>query len=109
MRDRNHQRDRRDDEDEQWNDEAGDPDEDEDALALIRHQVDVAQGLRDPHERGHAGANHQERTERGAENITADGPHRFARPRSRRTLGAPGPLCPRQRTDAIPRPFLASI
>src|SRR5262245_933401 len=75
VRDRNHQRDRRDDQNEQRNDEAGNADEDENALALIRHQVDVAQGLRDPHERGHAGANHQERTERGAENIPADGPH----------------------------------
>jgi hypothetical protein len=44
-------------------------------LPLIRHQVDVTQCLRDPHERGHAGANDQERTERGAKNIAADGPH----------------------------------
>ena len=75
VRDRDHQRDRRDDQDKQRDDEAGDADEDEDALTLIRHQVDVTQRLRDPHQRGHAGANDQERTERGAKNIAADGPH----------------------------------
>ena len=73
--DRDHQRDRRDDQQQQRNDQTGDADEDEDALALIGHQVDVAQRLRDPHQRGHAGANHQERTERGAKDITPDRPH----------------------------------
>src|SRR5262249_47699513 len=81
--------------DEQRNDEAGDSDEDENALTLIRHQVDVAQRLRDPHERGHAGANHQERTERGAENIAADGPHPiYASPLAteRQCAGPPMPV-----------------
>ena len=68
----------------QRNDQAGDADEDQDALALVGHQVDVAQRLRDPHQRGHADENDQERTERGAENIPADGPHPTTRPRSRR-------------------------
>src|SRR5207244_10484997 len=43
--DRDHQRDRRDDQDQEGNDQAGDADEDEDALALIGHQGDVAQRL----------------------------------------------------------------
>src|SRR5262249_12687668 len=92
MRHRDHQGDRRDDQHEQRNDEAGDADEDEDALALIRHQVDVAHRLRDPHQRGHAGANHQERTKRGAKNIAADGPHPiYASPlaANRRCAGPP--------------------
>ena len=38
------------------------PDEYEDALALIGHQVDVAQRLRDPHQRRDADANDKERT-----------------------------------------------
>src|SRR5262249_10332621 len=94
VRDRNHQRDRRDNQNEQRNDEAGDPDEDENALALIRHQVDVAQGLRDPHERGNAGANQQERTERGAENIPADGPHAICASPLATTPRCPAPPMP---------------
>ena len=94
VRDRDHQRDRRDDQDEQRNDQAGDADEDEDALALIGHQVDVAQRLRDPHQRGHAGANHQERTKRGAKNIAPDGPHtHYASPLAAKPRRA-GPPCP---------------
>ena len=70
--DGDHQRDRRDDHEEQRNDQAGDADEDQDALTLIGHQVDVAQRLSDPHERGHAGANQQERTKSDAKNIAPD-------------------------------------
>src|SRR6266478_8234243 len=106
VRHRDHQRDRRDDQDGQRNDEAGDSDEDENALTLIRHQVDVAQRLRDPHERGHAGANHQERTERGAENIAADGPHPiYASPLATETSVRRAPDARQRRADAIPTPF----
>ena len=42
------------------------------ALALVGHQVDIAQRLRDPHQRCHADANDQERTQSGAKNVPAD-------------------------------------
>ena len=75
MRNRDHQREWGDDLQKQRHDQTGDADEDEDALTLICHQVDVAQGLRDPHQRSNAGANHQKRTQGGAKNIAADRPH----------------------------------
>jgi hypothetical protein len=102
--DRDHQRDRGDDHDEQRNDQAGDADEHQDRLALIGHQIDVAQRLGDPHERRDAHENHQKRPERGAENVTPDRPHSRAQsPRSR--LGRPdvrGPRCLRACPDGEP-------
>ena len=73
------------------------PDEYEDALALVGHQVDIAHRLRDPHQRGDADANDHERTQGGAENIPADGPHPTTRPRSRQNPAvarAPMPAIP---------------
>ena len=80
MRDRDQQRDRRDHQDQQRNDQAGDADEHQDGLTLVGHQVDVAQRLRDPDHGGQADQHDQERTERRAENISADGPHPRRRP-----------------------------
>ena len=56
-------------------DQPSDTDEDQDRLALTGHQVDVAQRLRDPHQRRDAGKDDQEGTKRGAKNIAPDRPH----------------------------------
>ena len=78
--DRDQQRDRRDHQDEQRNDQAGDADEDQDGLTLAGHQVDVVQRLRDPDHRGQADQYDDKRTKRRAEDISADRPHPTRRP-----------------------------
>ena len=80
VRDRNQQRDRGDHKNEQRYDQAGDPDENQNGLALVGHDVDVAQCLRDPDHRGQTDQHDQERTQRGAENISANRPHSRHRP-----------------------------
>src|SRR5262249_38545057 len=95
MRDRDHERDRSHEQDEQGYDEASDADEDQQCLSLAGHQVDTAQRLRDPHECGHADKNDQERTQRGAKDITPDQPHsRALPPISVWSLVAPGSPLP---------------
>ena len=90
VRDRDQQRDRRDHQNEQRYDQAGDADEDQDGLALAGHDVDVAQRLRDPDHGGQADQHDQERTQGGAENISADRPHPQHRPLIRQQ---PDPAC----------------
>ena len=63
VRHRDHQRDRRDHHDQQWNDQAGDADEDQDGLALAGHEVDVAHRLGEPDRHGQADKHHQKRTQ----------------------------------------------
>src|SRR6478672_12890299 len=100
MRDRDQQRDRRNHKDQQGYDQAGDPDEDKDRLPLAYHDIDVAQRLRYPDHGGQADQHDQERTQRGAKNVSVDGPHPQHRPLIRHkpdpALGFP---------DQAPRPF----
>jgi len=95
-----------DDHDKQGYDQSGQAHEVQKALALVGHQVDVAQRLSDPHQHGYADEHHHERTESGAENITPDRPHPPALPQCRSpTRPHPGPSA---RGDAVngdrPRP-----
>ena len=77
VRDRDHQRDRRDDQHQRRNHQAGDAEKGQDGLALARHQVDAAQRLRNPDHAGQADQNQRKRRERRAENIPVDRPHRY--------------------------------
>ena len=77
MRDRDHQRDRRDDQDQRRNHQAGDAEEGEDGLTLARHQVDAAQRLRNPDHACQADQDQRKRRQRRAENIPVDRPHRY--------------------------------
>ena len=61
VRDRDHQRDRRDDQDQRWNDEAGDAKKRQDGLTLARHQVDAAQRLGNPDHTGEADQDQRKR------------------------------------------------
>ena len=61
VRDRDHQRDRRDDQDQRRNDQAGDAEEGQDGLTLARHQVDAAQRLGNPDHAGEADQDHRKR------------------------------------------------
>ncbi|MGY4332401.1 hypothetical protein ACVWWG_006818 [Bradyrhizobium sp. LB7.2] len=72
MRDRDHQRDRRDDQDQRGHDEAGDAEEGQDGLTLARHQVDAAQRLRNPDHARQADQDQRKRRERRAEDIPVD-------------------------------------
>ncbi|MFK4699097.1 hypothetical protein ABIF42_004691 [Bradyrhizobium diazoefficiens] len=72
VRDRDHQRDRRDDQDQRGHDEAGDAEEGEDGLTLARHQVDAAQRLRNPDHAGEADQDQRKRRQRRAEDIPID-------------------------------------
>jgi hypothetical protein len=78
--DRNDQRDRRDDQHQHRNQQARDADEHQHGLALVGHQVDLAQRVRQPDERGQADTNQQERAERGAENVSVERTHMPAGP-----------------------------
>jgi hypothetical protein len=91
MTDRHDQRDRRNDQDQVRDDKAGNADEDENRLAAIGHQVDVAQRLGDPDDRRQADEHQKERTERGAENINANRPHPPAPSPVAQPRGAPDP------------------
>ena len=75
--DRDHQRDRRDDQNKRRNHQAGDAEKGDDGLALARHQVDAAQRLRNPDHAGEADQDQRKRRERRAENVPVDRPHRY--------------------------------
>jgi hypothetical protein len=75
MADRDHQRDRRDDQHQHRDQQAGDADEHQHGLALVGHQVDLAQRVRQPDDRRQADTNQQERAERGAENVSVERTH----------------------------------
>ena len=77
MRDRDHQRDRRDDQHQRRNHQTGDAEKGDDGLALAGHQVDAAQRLRNPDHPCQADQNQRKRRERRAENIPVDRPHRY--------------------------------
>ena len=77
VRDRDHQRDRRDDQHQRRNDQAGDAEEGQDGLTLARHQVDAAQRLRNPDHARQADQDQRKRRQRRAENILVDRPHRY--------------------------------
>ena len=77
VRDRDHQRDRRDDQHQRRNHQAGDAEKGDDGLALARHQVDAAQRLRNPDHAGEADQDQRKRRERRAENVPVDRPHRY--------------------------------
>ena len=87
--DRNHQRDRRDDQHQHRDQQAGDADEHQHGLALVGHQVDLAQRVRQPDDRGQADANQQERAERGAENVSVERTHMPAGPPVPRDAASP--------------------
>ena len=78
--DRDHQRDRRDHQDQMRDDQAGDAEERQDGLALAGHQVDVAQRLGQPDDRRQADQHQQERPESGAKNVRPIDPIRMRRP-----------------------------
>src|SRR5215471_16161487 len=75
MSDRDHERNRRDDQDELRDDKGGDADKDQNGLALVGHEVDVAKGLRAPDDGSQAGKDDQERAKRRPKDVPADGPH----------------------------------
>ena len=77
VRDRDHQRDRRDDQHQRRNDQAGDAEKGEDGLTLAGHQVDAAQRLRNPDHPCQADQNQRKRRERRAKDIPVDRPHRY--------------------------------
>ena len=77
VRDRDHQRDRRDDQHQRRNHQAGDAEKGNDGLALARHQVDAAQRLRNPDHAGEADQDQRKRRKRRAENVLVDRPHRY--------------------------------
>src|ERR1700704_5839703 len=83
MGDRDHQRDRRDDQHQRRNHQAGDAEKGDDGLALAGHQVDAAQCLRNPDHPCQADQNQCKRRERRAKDILVDRPHRY------RTIPAP--------------------
>src|SRR6202140_5882118 len=83
MRDRDHQGDRGDDQDQRRNDQTGDAEKGYDRLTLAGHQVDAAQRLRNPDHPREADQNQRKRRERRAKNIPVDRPHRY------RTIPAP--------------------
>ncbi len=62
MSDRDQQRDRRDHEHQKRNNQCSDANEDQNGLALVRHDVDIAQGLCDPDDCGQTDQHDQERT-----------------------------------------------
>jgi hypothetical protein len=84
VRDCDQQRNRRDQEDQHRNEKAGDTYEDQNRLSLARHDVDIAERLRDPDDRSQTDQYDQERTQRGAKNISTDRPHPQHRPLIRR-------------------------
>ena len=77
VRDRDHQRDRRDDQDQRRNHQAGDAEKGQDGLALAGHQVDAAQRLRNPDHARQADQHQRKRRQRRAKNILVDRPHRY--------------------------------
>ena len=77
MRDRDHQRDRRNDQHQRRDDEAGDAEKGDDGLTLARHQVDAAQRLRNPDHPCQAHQNQRKRRKRRSKNILVDRPHRY--------------------------------
>src|SRR4029079_2036870 len=77
VRDRDHQRDRRDDQDQRRNHQAGDAEKGDDGLTLARHQVDAAQRLRNPDHAGEADQDQRKRRERRLEDVSVDRPHRY--------------------------------
>ncbi len=74
---RDHQRDRRDDQHQRGNHQAGDAEKGHDGLALARHQVDAAQRLRNPDHARQADQDHRKRPKRRAKDIFVDRPHRY--------------------------------
>src|SRR6266404_7371331 len=83
MGDRDHQCDRRDDQHQRRNDQAGDAEKSYDRLTLAGHQVYAAQRLRNPDHPRQADQNQRKRRQRRAKNILVDRPHRY------RTIPAP--------------------
>ena len=77
VRDRDHQRNRRDDQHQRRNHQAGDAEKGDDGLALARHQVDAAQCLRNPDHAREADQDKRKRRQRRAENVPVDRPHRY--------------------------------
>ena len=51
--------------------------EDDEALPLVGHQIELFQRGRDPHDRGERGGNHHQRHEGLAEHVSAEEIHRF--------------------------------
>src|SRR4029078_13701529 len=76
-RNRDHQCDRRDDQHQGRNDQAGDAEKGPDGLALTGHQIDAAQRLRNPDHARQADQDQRKRRERRAEDILVDRPHRY--------------------------------
>ncbi len=69
VRDRDHQCNRRDDQDQHGDGHAGDAEEGQDRLTLARHQVDGAQRLRDPDDARQGHDNDRKRRQRRAQNV----------------------------------------
>src|SRR5215467_3943890 len=110
MSDRDHERDRRDDQDELRDDKGGDADKDQNGLALVGHEVDVAKCLRAPNDGSQAGKDDQERAKRRPENVPADGPHHprtspvgdwFVQPAEPRIGPQPVPLTSTANADSL--------
>ncbi len=76
VRDRDHQGDRRDDQHESGNHQAGDAEKGDDGLTLAGHQVDATQRLRNPDHPRQADQDQRKRRERRAKNVLVDRPHR---------------------------------
>jgi hypothetical protein len=104
MADGHHQCDRRDNQDQVRNDEAGDTDKDQYGLTAVGHQVDVAQGLGDPDDGRQADQHQQERAKRGAENVNANRTHPPAPSPVAQPCGAPDPRPERHVLEGGPTP-----